>query len=444
MKSPLFSERMSALRREIASAGLDGLLVPKTDEYQNEYVPPCAERIEFLSGFTGSAGSIVVLKDKAAFFTDGRYTLQAAKQVPKELFALFDVTDKLPAKWLEENAPKGSKIGYDPWLHSVDNVDLLRKALAKAEAKLVPAKKNLVDLVWKDKPAPPAAQVTSLDITYAGKESSEKRQEIAAALKKKNIGAAILTDPASVAWLLNVRGGDVAFTPLPLSRAIIHDDASVEWFVAAEKVPQALASQFGAQVAIHSPNNLPESLKRLSSKTVLLDAMRTPSAVMDMLRETQAKIERGEDPCALPRAIKNKTELSGMRAANERDSIAVINFLSWLDAHWKKDRITECAAERQLLAFRRRLPLFQCPSFATISGTGEHGAIVHYEATEETDATLSEGQLYLLDSGGQYLDGTTDVTRTIALGAPTIEMQQNFTRVLKGHIALASICFPQG
>jgi Xaa-Pro aminopeptidase len=446
MTTPDFSERLTSLRREISTAGFDGFIVPQADEYQSEDIPPCAQRVAFLSGFTGSAAMIVVLKDKAAFFTDGRYALQAAQQVPKALFALFDTEKKSPGVWLEENAAKGSKIAYDPWLHANEEIECLKKALAKIPAEAIPIPRNLVDMIWKDRPAPPAAPVHPYDLAYAGKTSAEKRREIAAMLKKKGNATVVITDAAEVAWLLNVRGGDVAHTPLPLSRAILNDDATAEWFVDSRKVTETLPLHLGKQVSILPPEDFPAALDRLAraGKPVSVDPAHAPGWITDYLRAAQVQIDYGDNPCATARAIKNAVELNGMRAAHCRDGAALTNFLAWLNRHWGKDRVTELDAMRKLAAFREANIHYCGPSFDTISAAGEHGAIVHYRATEESNAPLVLGQLYLCDSGGQYLDGTTDVTRTVALGEPSAEMRENFTRVLKGHIALATIRFPEG
>jgi len=438
------SAKLSALRTEISAAGLDGFLVPMADEYQSEYVPAFAQRVAYLSGFTGSAGFIAVLKDKAAFFTDSRYTLQAAQQVPQDFFAVFDGAQKTPLQWLEENLSKGAKLGYDPWLHSADGIECIKKVGAKVGAEIVPVARNLVDLIWQDQPAAPMASIYPYELTYAGKASADKRAAIAEDLRKKNLAAVVITDPASVAWLLNVRGGDVPHTPLPLSRVILRDDASALWFVDARKVVETLAAHVGAQVEILSPEQFPVALEALAKqeKSVLLDPSHAASWITDHLRTAGGKIEMGEDPCELPKAIKNGTEIDGMRAAHRRDGAALVRFFAWLEQHW--DGLTELGAEQKLASFREANNLYREPSFDTIAGAGEHGAIVHYRATKESDAALLAGQLFLLDSGGQYLDGTTDVTRTIALGAPLLEMRDRYTRVLKGHIALASIRFPEG
>ncbi|MFA4994486.1 MAG: aminopeptidase P family protein [Bdellovibrionales bacterium] len=446
MTTPDYSKRLSALRREISIAGFDGFLVPRTDDYLGEYIPPNAERVAFLSGFTGSAATIVVLKDKAALFTDGRYILQVARQVARDNFSLFDTAEKTPLAWLEENISKGEKIAYDPWLHSIESVTHLKAALTRIGAEAVPVARNLVDVIWDDQPAPSVAPVFVHDLSYVGKSSAEKRREIAAFLNRKNVAAAFIADPTSVAWLLNVRGGDVPHTPLPLSHAILREDGSAEWFVSSGKITEPLTHRLGWGVTILSPDELPSALKRLaqSGKTVLVDPMHTPSWIADCLSSAEGRIEQGEDPCALPRSIKNAVELEGMRAAHIRDGAALTSFLAWLDTYWEKEQVTEIDAARNLEAFREANIHYCGPSFDTISATGEHGAMVHYGVTKESNARLSSGQLYLLDSGAQYLDGTTDVTRTIALGSPSAEMCENFTRVLKGHIALAMIRFPEG
>jgi len=445
MTNPLFAERITALHLEIAAAGCDGFLVPMGDEYQNEFVPLCGERLKFLSGFTGSAATIIVLKDKAAFFTDSRYTLQAAQEVPADLFALFDSAQKTPLAWLEENAGQGSKIGYDPWLHAAQAIERLKKSLAKISSEAVPVARNPIDAIWSDRPAPPLQPVVAHELAYAGKSSAEKRKEIAETLKKKDLAAFVVTDPSSVAWLLNVRGNDTDFTPLPLSRAILHENSHVEWFVDVRKVTKALPAHLGVEVTILPPDDFPAALDRLAErgKRVLLDPEQAPVWVADRFREKKGVIELGEDLCELPRAIKNPTEIEGMRAAHRRDGAALTSFLAWLDKNWAKG-LSEIDAAKKLSDFRDANNNYRGPSFATISAAGAHGAIVHYHATKENNAQMERGQLYLLDSGGQYLDGTTDVTRTVVLGEPSAEMCANFTRVLKGHIALALVRFPDG
>ncbi len=443
---PDYSERLTALRREISKAGLDGFVAPRTDDYQSEYIPLCAERIAFLCGFTGSAAIVVVLKDKASFFTDGRYTLQASQQISKQDYAIFDSAEKTSLVWIEENVPPGAKIGYDPWLHSADWVDRLKNILMRIGAKAIPVATNLIDIIWKDRPSPPATPIVPYDIAYAGKPAAAKREEIAENLKKTNVAAAVLSDPTSIAWLLNVRANDVANTPAPLSRAIIANDGTVNWFIDFSRTTNVPPEHLGKGVRILPPSDFLESLRKLGAaqKPVLCDPSHTPSQIVDTLRATQAKIEDKEDPCALPRAIKNPTELNGMRLAHELDGTALINFLAWLNARWGEERVTELAAVRKLETFRTTVPSYRGPSFETISASGDHGAIVHYRATETSNAPLAANKLYLIDTGGQYLEGTTDVTRTIALGLPPQGACEDFTRVLKGHIGLSSIVFPEG
>ncbi len=438
-----YASRLNALRHRLATQNVDGFLVPMADEYQSEYVPPFAQRVDFLSGFTGSAGYIVVLKDHAGFFTDSRYTLQAAQQVPQDLFTVFDSAEKTPTAWLEENTGTGTKIGFDPWLHTVDGIERLKKSLAKTGAEAVAVTHNPVDAIWDAQPAPPCEPIHPHDIAYSGKSSEDKRRDIAAALKKKNCAVFIVADPTSVAWLLNVRGGDVANTPLPLSRAIIRDDGSVQYFIDERKITDTLPAHLGGAVSLLSPDVFADELAKING-TVWLDTAQAAEAIAVILRTANIKFESGEDPCELPRAVKNTTEIDGMRAAHRRDGAALARFFAWLDQRCETNVITERGVEQKLAGFREANNHYRGPSFDTIAGAGEHGAIVHYRAVAATDAELKQGQLFLLDSGGQYLDGTTDVTRTVAIGTPSAEMRDRFTRVLKGHIALAAIKFPVG
>lgn len=441
-----YATHLQRLREEMAKAGYDGFLVPMADEYQSEYVPASAQRIEFLSGFTGSAGFIAVLKEKAAFFTDGRYTLQATQQVSPDLFTVFDSGVKPLSDWLKENTTKGDKIAFDPWLHTSDAIERLKKALVKTGAELIPAEHNLVDAIWHDRPAAPSAPIHAYDLTYAGKSSAEKRTGLVEDLQKNNLAAAVITDPASVAWLLNIRGNDVPNTPLPLSFAILYATGKVKWFVAPSKVTGGLDKHLGTQVDIEDPGQFPHALDRLGkeAQSIRIDPVEAASAIVERLRSAGAKLDLGDDPCVLPKACKNSTELEGMRSAHRRDGAALVKFFTWLEQELINGTVTEISAEEKLAEFRGVNNLYRGPSFDTISGAGGHGAIVHYRATTASNRKLEPGQLYLLDSGGQYLDGTTDVTRTITIGAPSAEMRDRFTRVLKGHIALASVRFPEG
>lgn len=412
------------------------------DEYLSEYVPASARRIEFLSGFTGSSALIVVLPNGAEFFTDSRYTLQAKRQIPAELFTIRDSADKSPPDWLAENTRRGMKIGFDPWLHSEKQFERLKKALAKTGAELVAVESNPVDVIWQDRPAPPLAEIFPYDVRYAGKSSDDKRREIADELKRKGISAAIIADASSVAWMLNVRGGDVPHTPLPLSFAILRDDASVEWFVDRRKTN----AHADADVTILDPADFIPALRRLGAngENVSVDPDETSHKIVETLRAAGAKLHFGDDPCAMPKACKNAAELAGMRAAHVRDGVALVKFLAWFDTNAGWEKLTELAVEEKLAGFRAEQELYRGPSFDTIAGFASNGAIVHYRATTDTNRTITGDSLLLLDSGAQYLDGTTDVTRTIAVGTPSPEMRDRFTRVLKGHIALAAIRFPAG
>jgi Xaa-Pro aminopeptidase len=439
------TRHISALRTELAKHNLDGFLVPMADEYQSEYVPPSAQRIAFLSGFTGSAAFIVVLKDRAIFFTDGRSTLQANQQLDAALFTVIDSGEKTPSQWLAENAGDLT-IGYDPWLHTEDGIERLKKALTKTSTTLLPVEKNPVDAIWHARPAPPTAKIFAHELAYAGKNSADKRKTIVEELKKEKCAAVVIADPTSVAWLLNVRGGDVPNTPLPLSFAILYDTGAVKWFVDPEKITGGLAKVLGDDISIEHPEQFPHALDRLASdaKTVRVDPAITARWIFERLRVAGATIIPADDPCALPRACKNPIELEGMRSAHRRDGAALVKFFAWLEKAVAEGTVTELRAEEKLAEFRAANNLYRGPSFDTIAGSGAHGAIVHYRATVATNRKLENGTLFLLDSGGQYLDGTTDVTRTVAIGNPSQEMRDRFTRVLKGHIALASIRFPVG
>jgi|GEM_PF-15706 len=441
-----FPDRLQALRDEIKKLGLDGFLIPMADEFQSETPPPSAQRIAFLTGFTGSAGLIALLDTKAAFFTDGRYTLQAQQQLPKRLFSIIDSGQVSVSDWLQDNVLPKQKIGFDPWLHTASAIRKIKKAFDKSGAMLVPVTGNPIDALWRERPASPAAPIYAHDVLYAGQASADKRRLLANALKKDGLDAAVITDPASVAWLLNVRGGDIPFSPLPLSYVILRDDASVEWFVDPRKITSGLDTYAGIGVTRYNVSEFPAALKRLGEMkcSVRVDYDEAPFSVTSLLNESGARIDRGPDPCAVPKACKNMTELEGMRACHRRDGAAMARFLCWLEQAVPAGGITELSAEEKLLEFRSGNHLFRGPSFATIAASGAHGAIVHYRATQVTNQDIKPDMLFLIDSGGQYSDGTTDVTRTVAIGQPLLEMKDRFTRVLKGHIALASIIFPEG
>lgn len=440
------AERLQAFRAEITQRGLSGFIVPHADEYQNEYVPACAERLAWLTGFTGSAGTAVVLAGEAAVFVDGRYTLQVRSQVDLQEWDPRSLVDEPVHSWLPAVLRPGDTLGYDPWLHTPQEVKQLKEACAKAGAVLMPCESNPVDAVWHDRPAVPATKVVPHDLAYAGKSSDEKRHKLSMTLKKDDIGVAVLTAPDSIAWLLNVRGNDVEYTPLPLGFALLHRDATASLFLETNKVSDTLVSHLGPAVRIRPVSEFQKALDRLgkTGERVLCDPKRTASWISERLTRTGARVIEGEDPCLLPKACKNRVEIKGAREAQKRDGAAVCEFLAWLSHEAPKGTLSELDAQAYLDACRRRQPLWQDMSFPTISAAGPNGAVVHYRATDEQCRRLEPGTLYLVDSGGQYLDGTTDITRTIAVGSPTPEYRDRYTRVLKGHIALAKAMFPKG
>ena len=444
------AKRLNALLDELQKRGLDGFLVPRADEHQGEYVPPRAQRLAWLTGFTGSAGLAIVYRkqqdNQSVIFVDGRYTLQVRAQVDTELFDPQDLIEAPPRKWLSENLHKGAKIGFDPWLHTLNSIETLQKACHKAGAELVPCEENSLDAAWHDQPTPPLAPVIPHPLEYAGEESSKKRERIGQTLAKDNIDAAVITLPDSIAWLLNVRGGDVERSPLPLSFALIHADGHVNLFLDPRKSSPELSEHLGNGVSLQAPDQLGPTLDQLgkAGKTVQIDTATAAVWLHDRLKTADANIIRADDPCLLPKACKNDVELAGTRAAHERDGAAVSRFLHWLEQNGSSGTVDELSAEAQLQAFRAETGVLKDLSFDTISGSAANGAIVHYRVTAETNKPLQAGTLYLVDSGGQYLDGTTDVTRTIAIGTPTAEHKDRFTRVLKGHIALAKARFPKG
>lgn len=438
--------RLAMLRERLKKRGLSGFLVPRVDEHVGEYVPPRAERLAWLSGFTGSAGLAVALMDRAVLFVDGRYTLQAHDQVDPKFFEVVHIADETPEAWLEENVVEGSVIGYDPWLHTPTAVTRYSKALRRAKATLVPASPNPLDEVWSDQPPPPLGPARVYDVALAGRASSEKRAEVAGLLMQADTDAAALTMPDSIAWLLNIRGSDVNHSPLVLCFAILHANGQVELFIDSRKLGPEVIAHLGDDVTICEPSEFLGALGTLGAakQRVRVDPHMTASAVFDALERAGAEILRGPDPCLLPKACKNTVELQGMREAHRRDGVALTRFLAWLAQEAPGGTIDEVAAARKLESFRAETGVLEDLSFDTISGAGPNGAIVHYRVTARTTRFLKPGEIYLVDSGAQYRDGTTDVTRAIAIGAPPTEARRPFTLVLKGHIALARARFPKG
>ncbi|MBU0726467.1 MAG: aminopeptidase P family protein [Alphaproteobacteria bacterium] len=443
---PEHARRLADLRAELKRRGVDGFLVPRADEHQGEYVPARADRLNWLTGFTGSAGQAVVLLEKAAVFIDGRYTLQAKTQVDGSLYEHQHLTDQPPGDWVAANLPAGAALAYDPWLHTANDIEKFAAAVAKARGHLVALETNPLDAVWPDQPAAPVTPTLPHPLAYAGEEASAKRRRIADILKQAGQEATVLTLPESIAWLLNIRGTDVPHTPLPLSFAILHDDARVELFIDPAKLGPEVRAHLGNEVTLGAPGDFEPALLALgqAGRKVRVDPGSAPVLVLDRLKDSGATLLRGEDPCLLPKSCKNPVELAGTRAAHLRDGAAVTRFLAWLAQAAPSGTISEIEASDRLEALRAETGLLKDLSFDTISGAGPNGAIVHYRATEASDRRLQPGELYLVDSGGQYLDGTTDITRTIAIGTPDAEMRDRFTRVLKGHITIARARFPKG
>jgi Xaa-Pro aminopeptidase len=438
-------DHVPLLRAELARRKLDGFIIPHEDEYQNEYLPAATDRLAWLTGFTGSAGAAVVMAQKAVMLVDGRYTLQVQGQVDASLFAFDDLVEIGIAGWLRTHAKPGDVIGYDPKLHSPDALASISAAIQAAGATLQPQADNPLDAVWKDRPSMPQTPLSVQGVEFSGQPHGEKIAQIAKALKKINADAAVITAPASIAWLFNIRGQDVACSPLPLSTALIREDGTAELFVSPDKVTEPVRAHFGNSVAIRPEGALSEALETLKGKTVSLDPGTASAWLFSAVEHAGGTICRAPDPCALPRACKNTTEIEGARRAHIRDGAALSRFLCFMASEEAQSgEMNEISAAQKLETFRHETGALQDLSFESISGAGANGAIVHYRVTTASNASLLPGSLYLIDSGGQYRDGTTDVTRTLAIGTPSEEMCDRFTRVLKGHIALARIRFPQG
>lgn len=440
------AKHLPLLRAEMKALKIDGFIVPHDDEYQNEYIPAYAERLMWVSGFSGSAGAAIVFLDKAVVFTDGRYTLQVRSQVDDKFFDYADLVETPPDVWLAENAAKAARIGYDPMLHTKAGVERLEKAAATRGFTLVALDRNPVDAAWKDQPARPLSPAKPHGIDLAGRSSAEKRREIAAALQKAGADATLITAPPSIAWLFNIRGADVTRTPLPLGRALVTKDGRATLFLAPEKVGNELPAFLGDEVDIRAEADVEASLAKLGreKKRVAVDPALAPMKYVTALTEAGAAIVDLTDPCALPRAMKNDTELNGTRAAHVRDGARVTEFLHWIATKAQDGSVDEIAAAQKLEAFRAATGKLVDLSFDTISGAGANGAVVHYKVSTATARPLKPGELYLIDSGAQYQDGTTDITRTVPIGKPSQEMRERFTLVLKGHIALATARFPAG
>lgn len=432
--------RLAMLREAMAQAGLDGVLVPRADRFQGEYVAACDDRLAWLTGFTGSAGFCAVLPDVAGVFIDGRYRVQVRAQVDGDAFSPVHWPETGLADWLAAQMPGGGVIGFDPWLHTMAEIERLRAALPAAIT-LIPTAQNLIDQIWHDRPAAPTAPFFAYPDHLAGETHAAKRAHVAQTLQAHDAAAAVISLPDSVAWLLNIRGRDIARNPVPHAFAILDADGRVQLFSAPGKTDEVLG-HLGADISILPIDGFSAALTALGGP-VMVDKSTTSMAVGELLAQAGIAVIDAPDPCALPKARKNATELAGTRAAHLRDGAAMVEFLAWLDAHAPGD-LTEISVVRALESARRATNLLQDISFDTIAGTGPHGAIVHYRVTEETNRPLRAGELLLIDSGGQYLDGTTDITRTIAIGPAGAEERACFTRVLRGMIALSAVRFPKG
>jgi len=439
-------DRVKALLRDLKTRRLKGFLVPHSDQHQNEFLPPSEERLAWLTGFTGSAGVAIVTEKGSALFVDGRYILQARKQVDADVFEVLQVPDAKPSSWLTETLARGHAVGYDPALHTINEIERLTKTLTAAGIKLTPVPENPIDAQWgKDRPKPSTAPVFPQPLEFAGRSPQEKIAEVQAKLVD-NADAVLLTAPDSICWLFNIRGGDIKHTPVALAFAIVPASGRPTLYIDPAKIGDTVRNALKPYADIAKPDELDEKLKALAAEKarVRLDP---ESASMRFARALEAdgvKFVPGDDPCIMPKAIKTKAEINGARAAHVRDGVAMARFLAWLDEVAESGKVDEVSAATKLEAFRRETGQLKDISFDTISASGPHGAVVHYRPTHAAKRILDKGSLYLIDSGGQYIDGTTDITRTVAVGKPTAEMRRHYGIVLKAHIAIATARFPKG
>lgn len=439
-----YDHRLKLLRQELLRRSLSGFVVPLTDEHLSEYVGDYAKRLAWLTGFRGSAGIAVVFDSKAAIFVDRRYALQVREQVDGKLWSYESLPSPGVTAWLQENTPLGARIGYDPWLHTPRWVEMTRAALQQRGGELVPVDGNPIDSVWLDRPIHSVKKLIVHPDAVAGKTSVEKRRDIAAWLGAEKLDAVVISALDSIAWTFNIRGSDIPRTPFALAFAVVNADGSADFFIAPEKVTSEVSEHFGHTVRLHSRDRFAAHLTGLEHKRVAVDPERTVAAIQTVLEQAGATIIVARDPALLPKAIKNQIEIAGHKAAQARDGAALCRFLHWLSVEAPDGELSELSAAARLEEFRKQTGVLKDLSFDTISAFGPNGAKPHYRPSSETNRRIESGSLYVVDSGGQYTDGTTDVTRTIAIGRPTAEMRDRFTRVLKGHIALAMIVFPKG
>ena len=437
-------DNLPKLRKAMAQAGLDGFLIPHEDEYQNEYLPDCNERLMWATGFTGSAGAAVVLTEKAAMFVDGRYVIQVRSQVDEALYEYQRVEDRGQTTWLKINVKSGDKIGYDPRLHSPSSLKALGDAIELSGGQLVSLDQNPIDAAWDNRPGAPVTPVIIQPEKYTGESHESKRNRIGKAILAKKADAALITAPASIAWLLNIRGGDVMCTPLPLSTAIIKADGHVDLFIKPEKMSREIRAHLGNRVTVHEEAGLIDSINALSGQKVMADPATSSAWYFERLKDAGAEVIKAQDPIAIPKASKNKAEIAGTTEAHKRDGAVITKFLYWLDTEAQSGTYDEIQAAQVLEKLRHETGVLRDLSFETISGAGSNGALCHYRVSKATVNKLSKGDLYLVDSGGQYDDGTTDITRTVPIGKPSADMKRMNTLVLKGHIALSVVRFPKG
>jgi Xaa-Pro aminopeptidase len=438
--------RLSAFREELARRKLTGFVIPRADQQQNEYVAPSEERLAWLTGFTGSAGLAIVLSREAAVFVDGRYTLQAAKQVDTHAWSIEPLVDPSPESWLAKHLATGDRLGFDPWLHTSAAAERLAAVCTKAEAELIAVDSNPLDSVWTERPAPPLGPVSVHGTGFAGETETDKLQRIRLEIGKLGVDALVLSDSHAVAWTFNIRGADVSHTPLPLSYALVPKDGRPTVFIDHRKLSNSARDHLEQSADVAEPDALTPKLRELAQHggSIALDSATAADALSRLIVAAGGKPVRGSDPVSLLKAVKNATEIAGTMTAHRRDAVALARFLAWVDREAPSGALTEIDAVEALETFRRETGALRDVSFPTIAGTGPNGAIVHYRVTRKTNRRIMPGDLLLIDSGAQYEDGTTDVTRTIAIGTPTPEMRDRFTRVLRGHIAIARAVFPDG
>jgi Xaa-Pro aminopeptidase len=439
-------ERIARLRAELVRRGLSGFIVPRADEHQSEYVPKNAERLAWLTGFTGSAGTAIVLNDKAALVVDGRYTLQAAEQVDASVITPVPLAETSPEDWIASNLEEQGSLAYDPWLHTSDGLKKLEKAVERSGGRLVPVDINLVDVIWTDRPEAPLAPVRPHPIEYAGETSQSKLERIRQKLADAKVDALVVSDPHNLAWAFNLRGQDVGHTPLPLGYALIPREGRAAIFLDPAKMTNEAGAAVGDLADVAAPASFPGALERLgqAGAKVRIDAASGAVALVRRVEKAGGTVDVAADPISLMKAVKNKAEIEGSRAAHLRDGVAMAGFLAWLDREAPKGGLTEIDAVEALERFRSESGALKDVSFPSISGAGPNAAIPHYRVTRSSNRPIERNQIFLIDSGAQFEDGTTDITRTIVAGEPSAEMRDRFTRVLKGHIAIARSVFPKG